>query len=297
MKSWLFQHFGAARLAFRRLATAPFNTLLSFLAIGVALSLPAAGQMLLVNLQRLSETSTVLPQISIFMASDADARASREIAERLKRFGGLRHVEFLPREETLARLKSSEGLHGVIEALPDNPFPDAFVATPDDTTPATLEKLASEFRSWPHVEHVQLDSAWLQRLDALFRLGRTGLILLATLLGLGLIALTFNIIRLQILVSRAEIEVSQLLGATDRFIRRPFLYFGTLLGLGGGFTAMLLVLAATLWLRAPLAELMQLYGIILVLQPLSVTDTLALLGCAAVLGWTGTVLSLRQFLR
>ncbi len=253
--------------------------------------------MLLTNLQRLSASSTVMPQISVFMAGDADARATREIAERLKHVGGVRQVEFLPREATRARLKSTEGLRGVIEALPDNPFPDAFVVTPGDTAPAALEQLAGEFRQWPHVEHVQLDSAWLQRLDALFRLGRTGLILLATLLGLGLIAITFNVIRLQILVSRAEIEVSQLLGATDRFIRRPFLYFGALLGLGGGGSAVLLVLAATLWLRAPLAELMQLYGIALVLQPLSVADTLALLGCAAVLGWSGAALSLRQFLR
>lgn len=297
MKGWLHQHRNAIRLAIRRLAAAPLNTLLSFLAIGVALSLPAAGQMLLANLQRLSETSTVLPQISIFMAVDAEPQASREIADRLKQFGGIRHVEFVPREKTLARLKSGDGLQSVIDALPGNPFPDAFILTPSDTTPATLEKLASEFRRWPHVEHVQLDSAWVERLAALLRLFRIGQILLAALFGLGLIALIFNVIRLQILVSRAEIEVSQLLGATDRFVRRPFLYFGTLLGLGSGLTAVLLVLAATLWLRAPLAELAQLYGMTLILQPLSGTDTLTLLGSAAALGWSGAALSLHQFLR
>ena len=101
-----------------------------------------------------------------------------------------------------------------------------------------------ELRKLPRVEHVQLDSAWVQRLDALLRLGRTAVVLLASLLGVGLMAITFNAIRLQVLTSRAEIEVSRLLGATDAFIRRPYYWFGTLQGLLGGVIAWAIVAVA-----------------------------------------------------
>ncbi|MDO8347105.1 MAG: permease-like cell division protein FtsX [Rugosibacter sp.] len=297
MKTWLTQNARAARLALHRLLAAPINTLLSLLAIGVALALPAGGQMLLANIQRLAETSSAMPQISLFMSVDASAQEAKEIEVRLKNFSGVKQVQFLPREKTLARLKTSEGLRGVIDVLPSNPFPDAFVVVAADDRPQALEKLAAEFRQWPKVEHVQLDSAWLQRLDALLRLGRTAVTLLGALLGLGLIAITFNIIRMQVLVGRAEIEVSQLLGATDHFMRRPFLYYGALLGLGGGLLALLLATGTALWLRAPLSDLTQLYGLNLALQPLGLRDSALLLGSATGLGWLGALLSLRQYLR
>lgn len=297
MRVWLAQHRDAARLALRRLAGAPVNSLLSVLAVGVALALPAGGQMLLANAVRLAGTTSVVPQISIFMASAAERDASTEIAARLAKFGGVKQVQFLPREETLARMKTNPRLKDVIEVLPGNPFPDAFVVTAGDERPEAMEKLAVEFRHWPKVEHVQLDSAWVRRLDALLKLGRTAVMLLGVLLGIGLIAISFGIIRMQVLTHRTEIEVSQLLGATDGFIQRPFLYFGVLLGLGGGVVAWLLVSAAALWLRAPLEELVRMYDLTLVLQALDVRDSGVLLGAAAGLGWLGARISLRQQLR
>jgi len=137
----------------------------------------------------------------------------------------------------------------------------------------------------------------VRRLDALFRLGRTAVMLLGALLGAGLIAISFGIIRAQVLTHRAEIEVSALLGATDGFIRRPFLYYGVLLGLGAGIVAWLLVGAAALWLRAPLSELVRLYELTLDLRALDGRDTALLLGFAAGLGWLGAMISLRQHLR
>lgn len=297
MKVWLAHHQDAALLALRRLAAAPVNSLLSLLAIGVALSLPAGGQMLLANALHLAGTASAVPQISIFMAATAERRAAAEIESRLGKYGGVKQVQFLPREETLARMKTNPGLRDVIEVLPGNPFPDAFVVTATDDRPEAMEKLAVEFRQWPKVEHVQLDSAWVRRLDALLRLGRTAVILLGVLLGAGLIAISFSIIRMQALMHRAEIEVSQLLGATDGFIRRPFLYYGVLLGLGGGIVAWLLVGAAALWLRAPLGDLIRLYDLTLVLQALDSRDSTMLLGFAAGLGWLGAMISLRQQLR
>jgi cell division transport system permease protein len=297
MKVWLAHHQEAARLALRRLTAAPLNSLLSLLAIGVALALPAGGQMLLANALHLAGTTSAVPQISIFMAANAERRAATEIESRLTRYSGVKQVQFLPREDTLARMKANPGLRDVIEALPANPFPDAFVVTATDDSPEAMEKLAVEFRQWPKVEHVQLDSAWVRRLDALLKLGRTAVMLLGALLGAGLIAISFSIIRMQMLTHRAEIEVSQLLGATDGFIQRPFLYYGLLLGLGGGIVAWLLVGGAALWLRTPLSELVRLYDLTLVLQTLDARDSALLLGFAAGLGWLGAMISMRQHLR
>ena len=297
MKVWLDHHRQAGLLALRRLAGAPVNSLLSLLAIGIALALPAGGQMLLANALQLAGTASAAPQISIFMAANAERQAAIEIESRLGKLGGVKQSRFVAREETLARMKTNPGLRDVIEALPANPFPDAFVVTAADERPEAMEKLAVEFRQWPKVEHVQLDSAWVRRLDALLKLGRKAVMLLSALLGAGLIAISFNIIRMQVLTHRAEIEVSQLLGATDGFIRRPFLYYGVLLGLGGGVVAWLLVGAATLWLRTPLSELVRLYDLTVVLQSLGARDSALLLGFAAGLGWVGAMISLRQHLK
>lgn len=297
MKTWLVHHREAALLALRRLAAAPLNSLLSLLAIGIALALPAGGRMLLANALQLAGTTSAVPQISIFMAANAERRAATEIESRLGKYGGVKQARFVAREETLARMKTNPGLRDAIEVLPANPFPDAFVVTATDERPEAMEQLAIEFRQWPKVEHVQLDSAWVRRLDALLKLGRTAVMVLGLLLGAGLIAISFSIIRMQALTHRAEIEVSQLLGATDAFIQRPFLYYGVLLGLGGGIVAWLVVNAATLWLRAPLSELVRLYDLTVVLQPLDARDSALLLGFAAGLGWLGAMISLRQHLK
>lgn len=296
MRIWLVQHREAVLLALRRLAVAPVNSLLSLLAIGIALALPAGGQMLVTNALHLAGTSSAVPQISVFMAANAERRAASEIESRLNKFGGVKQVQFLAREDTLARMKANPGLGDVVEALPANPFPDAFVITVTDDRPEAMERLAVEFRQWPKVEHVQLDSAWVRRLDALFKLGRTAVLLLGTLLGAGLVAISFSIIRMQVLTHRGEIEVSQLLGATDGYIQRPFLYYGVLLGLGGGIVAWLLVGAAAFWLRTPLGELVRLYDLTLMLEPLDARDTAVLLSLAAGLGWLGATISLRQHL-
>lgn len=294
MSVWLLQHGQALRLALRRLVATPVNTLLSLLAIGIALALPAGGQMLLANALQLARNAAPAPQISLYLDLGADRRAVQDVEARLKAHPSVKSARLIAREETLARMKASEGLGDVIEALPKNPFPDAFVITPADDAPQAMEQLAAELRKLPKIGHVQLDSDWVRRLDALLRIGRTGVLLLMLLLGAGLVAVTFNTIRLQVLSGRAEIEVSRLLGATDAFIRRPFQYHGALLGLLGGLVAWLLVAGTTLWLAAPVTEVASLYRSGFVLQPLSATDSLALLAGAAALGWLGASLSVRQ---
>ncbi len=297
MNAWLAQHFRALAWALSRLAAAPVNTLLSLLAVGIALALPAGGQMLLGNALQIARNANAAPQVSLFLSLDADRKAVDDITTRLKNNPQVKELRYIPRSEALKRFQAREGLAELLAALPSNPFPDAFVVTPRNADPTAMDALRDEFRQWPKVEHVQLDSAWVRRLDALLRLGRTSVVVLAALLGLGLVAITFTTIRLQVVSQRAEIELSRLLGATDAFICRPFYYFGAVQGLFGGAVAWLIVLAVTLALRAPVAELAALYHASAALQPLGVPDSLLLLAFAAGLGWLGAALSLGRHLR
>lgn len=297
MKGWLLQHRRAVTQALRRLSATPLNTLLGALVLGIALALPAGGEMMLANFQRLARQVGASPQISVFMALEATKEDVAAVEALLRKHPRTLKVSLVTREETLRRFKQSEGVGEIVESLPRNPFPDAFVVVPRETSAEALEALRADFAGYHRVEHVQLDSAWAKKLDAFLRLAHLTVALLAGVLGVALFAVTFNTIRLQILTQQDEIEVSRLLGATDAFIRRPFLYFGALQGVAGGLVAWLIVLGATLLLRGPVADLAALYGIAFSLHILPLTESALLLGAAALLGWVGAWFSLTRYLR
>lgn len=295
--NWLRAHWNALLLALRRLLSAPINTLLAVLAIGIALALPAGGYLMLAHFAVLTQSASSSPQLTAFMAIDAERKSTQAIEAKLRKHAAVAKTQLLAREDTLLRMKATTGLADAIAALPGNPFPDAIVVTPRDDRPAAMEELATTIRQWREIEHVQIDADWARRLHALIRLGKTGVLLLAALLGIGFVTITFNTIRLQVLMRQSEVEVSRLLGATDAFIRRPFLWYGGLLGLLGGMTAWLIISAATLWLRLPAAELAHLYGLNLILTLPRAADSALLLGGATLLGLLGAALSMRQHLR
>jgi cell division transport system permease protein len=181
--------------------------------------------------------------------------------------------------------------------LERNPLPDTFVVRAAGGGAPALEALAGTLRALPGVASVQVDSAWAERLAALARIGRLALAALAVLLATGLVAVTFNTIRLQILTQREEIEVSRLLGATDAFVRRPFFYQGVLQGLAGGLLA-LVILEAGLWvLNLGVRDLARAYGSSFELAFLPARDALAVALFAAGLGWLGALLSVSRYLR
>ena len=296
MSAWITQHLAALRDALRRLAAAPLNTGLSLLVIGIALTLPTAGWVVLDNLREVTRGTSSVQQISIFMTIDAGKREISEIEARL-RGAKTDSWRFIAKDEALKRLQTSEGMSEIIASLPKNPLPDAFVVEPADARPEALERLAKSFSSWPKVAHVQLDSAWIKRFDAFLRIGKLIVTLLASLFAGALIAVTFNTIRLQILAQGAEIEVAKLIGATDAFIRRPFHYFGALQGAAGGLLAALLVTIGIHLLAEPVTELALLYGGSFALHGLSLGDTGWLSITGASLGWLGAKLSVRIHLR
>jgi cell division transport system permease protein len=269
---------------------------LNVLVIGVALSLPVGVYLALSQLQSFTRQLTSDPQISIFLELDADAQDSEAIDQRLRNESDVGNYRFIPRARALADLKRNAGLSDVLDNLRQNPLPDAFVATGVDSRPETLERLRDTAVKWPKVAHVQLDSEWARRLDAALRLGRTAIFILGLLLSSALVAVTFNTIRLQILTRREEIEISKLIGATNPFIRRPFLYFGGLQGLAGGLMAWAVLSIAVLLLNRDLSALAALYSASFRIAGLQWDDAISLLAFSAMLGWLGAWLSVTRHL-
>jgi cell division transport system permease protein len=295
--NWLLVHLDTLRESLARLIHQPVASALNVIVIGIALSLPAGFYLGLSNLQAFSRQLSSDPQVSIFMAIDANPAEVADVEQRLKSNPQVSRVEFISREQALARLKRSAEITDVLASLGRNPLPDAFVVTTRGNDPATLEAIYAQARQWPKVEHVQLDAEWARRLDAALNVGRMLVTLLAGLLAVALVAVTFNTIRLQILTRRDEIEVSKLIGATNPFIRRPFLYFGTLQGLAGGCAAWAIVALSVLVLNMQLADLTGLYGAIFKLDWPGLDYTIILLAFSAALGWLGAWLSVSRHLR
>jgi cell division transport system permease protein len=294
MIAWLRQHREALARALGKLLAQRSASLLNALVIGVALSLPAGGYALLANLQQVAQRFTLEPQLSVFLKPEAK-RA--ELEGRLRADVRVAQLRFVSRDDALRELRQSEGLAEVVAALERNPLPDAFVLRARDGSAAALEALAADVRALSGIAQVQVDSAWAQRLGALARIGRLALAALAVLLATGLVAVTFNTIRLQILTQRDEIEVSQLLGATDAFIRRPFFYLGLLQGLAGGALGLAILWAGIALLNQGVRDLAQAYGSSFQLSFLSGPEAIAVLGLSAFLGWAGALLSVSKYLR
>lgn len=296
MKNALMQHLRVIRFTFHRLLRTPGATLLNLLVIGIALSLPVGGYVIIKNVQNISTQMSGTPQISVFLAAGTTPEEISHISKQLKEHGAIDRIEFVPRDLALKQLQVSTGLADVIGGLPQNPLPDAFIIYPVAMDVKKLELLHDDLKSWPKFEHVQLDSSWAYKLEALLKFGRLIVLILASMLSFALVAITFNTIRLQILTQRDEIEVSKLIGATNGFIRRPFLYFGLAQGLLGGAAAWLIIAFSLQLLNYSLANLTRLYATSFTLTHLSLADSITLLGFAAYLGWLGAWLSVSQHL-
>ncbi|MBI5430447.1 MAG: ABC transporter permease [Nitrosomonadales bacterium] len=289
-------HLGILRAALRHIFASPLAGALNIAVIGIALSLPAGMYTLLQNVQSTVDKISGTPQISLFMEMNVRTGDVDVLRKQLDQNLAIAGIEFVPRDRALEQLKHSTGLADVIAGLEKNPLPDAFIVHPKSGEARELEALRAELAKLPGVEQAQLDSAWAYKLEALLKFGRVAVLILAGLLSIALVAITFNTIRLQIITQREEIEVAKLIGATDSFIRRPFLYFGATQGLLGGIAAYLIVTAGLLLLNSPLAALAQLYASDFTLRPLSPGDSTTLLLFSMYLGWMGAWLSVARHL-
>lgn len=296
MIGWLRHQRYALGTALRRLRTQPVATLLAALAMGVAISLPSGLYLGLGTLSRLAGDLPAQPEISLFLDAASTAEQRQAIAARLKQ-ADIAGARYVPKDEALATLSASQDLADIAAGLPQNPLPDAWVVRPRASTHAELVRLADTLGELHGVAETRLDSQWADRLQAALALGRTGVWLLSGLFAIALIAISGNAIRALVLARRDEIQVSRLIGATDRYIRRPFLYLGALQGLLGGLAAGGVLALAGVILRAPVDRLAGLYGSTFHLLPPTAGEIVAVLGLTTLFGWLGAWVSVSRTLR
>lgn len=296
MNAWLAQHWQAFVLTIKHFIRTPITNALSIIVIGIAFSLPVGVYTLLENIQLHSSAVGVKPQLSLYLKRDINKNQALEIRKKLEEQPLIENFKFIHKDQALKQLAQSNDLARVIDNIGDNPLPHAFVITSRHTAAGELEQLRTTMQTWPGVEYVQFDSDWAKRLDAMLDIGRLVVAMLATLLSIALVMVIFNTIRLQILTKREEIEVSKLIGATDGFIHRPFLYFGALQGLAGGLTAWLIIVICIQMLNEELVALTELYTTQLQLEHLDIKDSISLLLFSSWLGWLGARLSVASYL-
>jgi cell division transport system permease protein len=292
------QHHRAVALdSLRRLVRAPLSTLMTWLVIAIALSLPAGLFVLLKNAQTVSEGWEGGAQISLYLqqsVSDKDARALvDEVAARVD----VKRVDFISREKALADFQRQSGLGDILAGLDENPLPAVLVVYPDQADFAAADKLRSDLAKKEGVETAQLDAQWVQRLYAMLDLGERLVIALAAALALAVMLVIVNTIHLAIQSRRDEILIVKLVGATDAYVRRPFLYTGFWYGLGGSLLALALVSAVLSWLDGPVTTLATLYHSNFRLTGLGVGPALLLVLIAVLIGLSGAALAVRQHLR
>jgi cell division transport system permease protein len=296
MKVWLSQHWHALIRAFRQLIAAPVSSILSIVVFGVVLSLPAGIFLLLENLRDISGQTTESLQLSILLETEASQADIESVNARLEQIPTIEGFQFISKEIALQQLQQESELAEVMRNLEQNPLPDAFVVNLGHMTADEIERLRITMLDWPKIAHVLVDTDWARKLDAMLDLGKLVVIMMTGLFGATLIIVIFNTIRLQILTRRDEIELSRLIGATDSYIRRPFLYFGTIQGVTGAILAWLILAAGIYQLNESLLEVARLYATTLELDHLSWQDSLILLAFSGGMGWFGARWSVARHL-
>lgn len=304
MKPWLRQHRAALADAVAHVRRAKGSFSLNVLVIAIALALPFAGLTLMQNLQPVTKNLAVEPAISVYLTVDTPRTAATALAPRLRsilqqhRSNG--RITFVAREAALASLQEKNGIADALAALGANPLPDAYVLTLDafdsPSAAAALDPMVAQLVALPGVEQVQVDSAWVRRLAAMLQILRVAVTLLAVTLAVVVVAVAFNTIRLQVMTQHEEIGVARLVGATDRFIYRPFYYTGALLGTCAGIVALAGVALALQPLNQTIGEFARLYASAFRLAPLDLPSSAAALLASAVLGLAGSALSVRRHL-
>lgn len=240
MNTWLIHHTQALTLVLTRFKTNLFSHLFIALTIAVSLALPMIAYLILSSFNGLVSAIKSDSHLSVFLSTEATPTMIDSIHNTLATREGIKQFQFVSKEDALKQLMADNNNQDVMLTLSENPLPDAFFIEPTTLDSATIQQLKDTLTKIDGIDHVQVDDAWLKRLGYLLAIGKKALFVLAMLLGFALFTVIGNTIRMQILTQQEEIEVSQLIGATHRFIRRPFLYAGAIYGTIGTLFAMLI---------------------------------------------------------
>ena len=298
MTRWLTRHVQSGLFATGRLARSPLSTAFTVLVIAIALTLPTALGLAIVSVRQATGDFATAVDVSVFFKQDVALEKARQLAASLRERAGVATVRLISADEAMASFRERSGFGEALDALGRNPLPHALEVRPEAgaTDPERMESLRQFIAAWPEVELVQVDSDWVRRLDAILSLLRGIVTGAAVLLGVGVLAIIGNTVRLEIYNRRAEIEVTKLVGGSNAFVRRPFLYTGLLYGLAGGALAVALVAIGLALLNAPVTRLAESYGSDFRLLAPGPRDVGVLLGAGGLLGLLGAGLAAARHL-
>lgn len=296
--AWFKDQRRVAKDSVRRLVAKPVNSLVTIAVISIALALPVGFYVTLSNVYDLGERWHASTQISLYLDKRASDAAIENLRLDLSLWPEIEKLIVINKEQALEEFKASSGFADVLKHLDDNPLPVVIEVLPiaDYNNSEKAYDLLKKLQQQPLVEMAQLDMEWLQRLSLMLQIGQRLALALVLLLSLGVLLIIGNTIRLEIENRRDEIIVVKLVGGTDAFVRRPFLYSGLWYGLAGGIMASIIVALAWYLLSGPVMKLAGLYHSDYQLQGLSFYDTLSLWGMAGLLGYFGAWLSVSQHL-
>ena len=299
LKTYFMRHAQVFFYSLGQLWRTPMSLFMTAAVIGIALALPTGMHVLLKNARTISGGWEGAAKISLFLKKSATEAQARQLANRLKALAEVAEVEFISRDKGLAEFKERTGYGDAITALDDNPIPHLIVVTPilQHSSAEQMEALATQFRSDKEVEFVQLDQEWVQRLYAIMDIVSQAVIILGCMISLAVLLVVGNTIRLAIQNRRDEIVVVKLIGGTDAFIRRPFLYTGFWYGLIGGLIALILVFIALLLMSSPVERLAGLYQASFSLHKMDFGTIITILALSIGLGLGGSWLAVGRHLR
>ena len=295
--AWLDHHGYSIVASLGRLLRKPWATLLTIGVMAIALALPLGLWVVLGNVSRLGGEVQASRDVAVFLKPAVAPAAAAALADTLRARGDVAGVEVVTPEAALAQLRAQPDIAAAIDVLGADAARAALPSVLRVVPRGDERQLAASLRTLPEADRVQHDAVWRERLDAWLRFGGRAVLVLAALLGLGALLVVGNTVRLDIQSRREEIGVLQLLGASDGFIRRPFLYLGAWYGLAAGALALGLLTLAAWSLRAPLADLAATYGSHFALAGFPPPVLAGAVVGAALLGWLGAGLVAGHFLR
>jgi cell division transport system permease protein len=299
VSSYGTRHLQALFGSLGRLVRAPLATILTLIVIGVALALPAGLALVVNNLRTATGDFSNALDFSVHFKLGTPLERVEQLAKSARQLPGIESVTSKTAAQALEEFKQASGFGDALAALEENPLPPHLVVRPanDASGPAEIESLRRYFAAFPEVDIVQLDLDWVRRLHSLLDVLRRVLWVVIAVLGLGVLAVIGNTIRLEIQQRRPEIEVTKLVGGSNAFVRRPFLYTGIFYGLGGALLAALMVFGALTYLDQAVGNLSVQYGNRFHLEGLGGRGLGLLAGIGAGLGWLGALISTGRHLR
>jgi cell division transport system permease protein len=296
--TWFLRHVSTAIGALGRLARQPFANLMTILVIAVTLALPAALHLVIKNAQSVSGSWANALDFSVYLKDGTSVEAATALARLIEQRADVASVSLIPADEALAEFKEQSGFGEALDHLRDNPLPHALVVRPGSSnTAASMTLLQEEIANLPEADFVQADTEWVQRFHAILDILQRGITMASILLGAAIVIVIGNTIRLDIQNRREEIEVTKLIGASNAFVRRPFLYSGVWYGLGGGLLALALVAYGLYVLKAPVSRLAGLYDSPYSLLALSFRESLLIVATGVALGLAGSWLAAARHMR